>query len=247
MDRQGITSRRLLAAAMTALTAATTLAVTAAPASAATHRPCTVVKHSTTTGVAKVGTAGATVVTEGVKLTTSTTSDDDKVTWKDTFRPVLASTVTEVNYETEKLDKAGPGVNDSALPSYHLYVKTPAGEGTLVYEPYYYLNSLGISYPQRVIRTEWNVLDGLLWSPDNTITGVDPTHGGPAKKTFAEIVAANPKMVVTGIGFGLGTYNRGVISVLDDQRFATKTDCTEHQWSTGFKTGGWWPLWPWLH
>jgi hypothetical protein len=32
---------------------------------------------------------------------------------------------------------------------------------------------------------------------------------------------------------------------LDEQRFATKNDCTEHQWSTGFSNGGWWP--GWLH
>ena len=25
------------------------------------------------------------------------------------------------------------------------------------------------------------------------------------------------------------------------KRFATTRDCTEHQWSTGFKNGGWWP------
>ena len=54
-------------------------------------------------------------------------------------------------------------------------------------------------------------------------------------------------MTVTGIGFGLGTYNRGVVSVLDEQRFVTKTGCTGHQWSTGFSNGPCWPGWHWHH
>jgi hypothetical protein len=42
-------------------------------------------------------------------------------------------------------------------------------------------------------------------------------------------------MTVTGIGFNLGTFNKGVIAILDEQRFATSNDCTEHQWSNGFR------------
>jgi hypothetical protein len=97
--------------------------------------------------------------------------------------------------------------------------------------------------PQRGVRTEWNVLSGPLWTSSTTITGLPKTSGGPATLTFAQVVAANPRMTVTGIGFGLGTYNAGVTAVLDEQRFATTSDCTEHQWSTGFKNGGWWPGW----
>ena len=247
MFEKGITSRppiRRLIAAGFAMTAVTALAVAAQPASAASHRPCTNVKHSTAAGVTKVGTATATVVTDGIKLTTAQSTNADKVSWRTSFRPVLASTVNEVNYETVKLDaKAADtaAVNDAALPAYHIYVKTANGDGVLIFEPYYYLMSIGAGNPQRSVRSEWNVLSGPLWTSSTTIAGLPKTAGGPATLTFAQVVAANPRMTVTGIGFGLGTYNPGVISVLDEQRFATKSGCTEHQWSTGFKNGGWWP------
>jgi hypothetical protein len=233
------TLRRVVAAAF-AVTAATALTVTAQPASAATHRPCTVVKHSTTKGVTTVGKATATVVADGVKLITAPGENPDKVSWMTSFRPVPANTVTEVNYETEKLDAPASGVNDAALPAYHIYVRTPKGDGVLVYEPYYYLMKIGGGNPQRNLRSEWNVLDGPLWTPSTTITGMDKTAGGPATLKFADVVKQNPRMTVTGIGFGLGTYNPGTTAILDEQRFATTRGCTEHQWSTGFKTGSWW-------
>jgi hypothetical protein len=233
--------RRVVAAAF-AMTAVTALAVTAQPADAASHRPCTLVKHSTPAGVTKLGTATATVVADGIKLTTAPSANADKVSWSTSFKPVPASTVTEVNYETVKLDApaANNAVNDAALPAYHIYVRTPKGDGVLVYEPYYYLMKIGAGNPQRQIRSEWDVLDGPLWTPSTTIDGLDKTAGGPATLTFAEVVKQNPRMTVTGIGFGLGTYNAGTISVLDEQRFATTKGCTEHQWSTAFKTGSWW-------
>jgi hypothetical protein len=240
------TSRRRVLAAAAAFGVATAVAAIPQPASAATHRSCAVVKHSNTSGVTKIGSATATVGADGIKLTTAPSVNADKVSWQTSFRPVLASTVNEMNYETVKLDTTAGDtsvVNDSALPSYQIYVKTPAGEGTLVYEPYYYLNSIGTAYPQRKVRTEWDVLTGPLWTPSTTITGMTKSAGGPATLTFAQVVAANPRMTVTGIGFGLGTYNPGVTAVLDEQRFATRTSCTDHQWSTGFSNGNWWPGW----
>lgn len=246
MDQNGTgivpRKRRLVAAAVT-ITAATTLAVNAQPASASTHRPCTVVKHGTTTGVTKIGTATATVGTDGIRLTTAQSANADKVAWQTSFKPVPAGTVNEVSYETMKLDATAGNnsvVNDAALPAYHIYVQTPAGPGTLVFEPYYFLSSIGAGNPQRNLRTEWNVLAGPLWTPSTTITGLPKTAGGPATQTFAQVVAANPKMTVTGIGFGLGTYNPGVTAVLDEQRFATTRGCSDHLWSTGFRTGTWW-------
>jgi hypothetical protein len=240
------TRRRVTAAAL-AMTAATALAVYAQPASASSHRPCAIDKHSTTAGVTKLGGATATVGADGIKLTTTRSSNPDKVSWQATFRPVAATTVNEVSYETVKLDTtAGDNnvVNDAALPAYHIYVKTAAGDGVLIYEPYNYLSTIGGGNPQRKVRTEWNVLDGPLWTSSTTIAGLPKTAGGPATKTFAQVVADNPRMTVTGIGFGLGTYNAGVTAVLDEQRFATTKACTEHQWSTGFKRGGsWWPGW----
>jgi len=237
--------RRVTAAAL-AMAAATALAVNAQPASAASHRPCTIVKHSNTAGVTKVGTATAPVGADGIKLTTARSTNADKVSWQTSFRPVLASTVNEVSYETAKLDTtAGDNnvVNDAALPAYHIYVRTAGGDGVLIFEPYYYLATVGAGNPQRSVRTEWNVLSGPLWTSSTTIAGLPKTAGGPATLTFAQVVAANPRMTVTGIGFGLGTYNAGVSSVLDEQRFATTRDCSEHQWSTGFSNGGWWPGW----
>ena len=236
--------RRMLAAGF-AVTAATALAGTAQPASAASHRSCTIVKHSSTAGVTKTGSATATVVADGVKLTTAPSANADKVTWRTSFKPVAAGTVREVSYETVKQDKSAgnSSVSDTAIPAYHVYVKTAKGEGTLVFEPYYYLMSIGAGAPQRGVRTEWNVLDGPLWTPSTTIDGLPKTAGGPATLTFAQVVAANPGMTVTGIGFGLGTYNPGVVSTLDEQRFATTKKCTEHQWSTAFKNGSWWPGW----
>ena len=238
--------RRPVLAAALAMTATSVLAVNAQPASASSHRPCTVVKHSTTAGITKIGGATATVGADGVKLTTTRSANADKVSWQTSFRPVLANTVNEVNYETMKLDTTANDnavVNDAAVPAYHIYVRTPAGEGTLVFEPYYYLNSIGAGNPQRGVRTEWNVLAGPLWTPSTTIAGLPKTAGGPATLTFAQVVAANPKMTVTGIGFGLGTYNPGVTAILDEQRFATTRSCDEHQWSTGFKGGSWLPGW----
>jgi hypothetical protein len=233
-------NRRRTVAALSALAAATALVVGAPPASAATHRSCALVKHSNTAGVIKVGGATAAVVADGIKLTTARSANDDKVSWTSRFRPVPANTVTEINYETEKLDAAASGVNDAALPAYHIYVRTPQGDGVLVYEPYYYLMKIGGGNPQRNLRSEWNVLDGPLWTPSTTITGMDKTAGGPATLKFADVVKQNPRMTVTGIGFGLGTYNPGTTAILDEQRFATTRGCTEHQWSTGFKTGSWW-------
>ena len=235
---------RVAAVAALAMTTTTALAVTAQPASASSHRPCTVAKHSTTTGVAKIGTATATVGTDGIKLTTARSTNSDKVSWQTSIKPVLASTVNEVSYETMKLDTtAGDNnvVNDAALPAYHIYVKTAGGPGVLIFEPYNYLSTIGGGNPQRGVRSEWNVLSGPLWTSSTTIAGLPKTAGGPATLTFAQVAAANPRMTVTGIGFGLGTYNAGVTAVLDEQRFATTRDCTEHQWSTGFKNGGWWP------
>ncbi|GAB2579865.1 hypothetical protein Aab01nite_55980 [Paractinoplanes abujensis] len=237
------TRRPVAAVAAGVLAALSVTVVSAQPASASSHRPCTIVKHSNTNGVTKVGTATATVGTDGIKLATAAGKNEDKVSWRENIRPVLASTVEEVSYETVKLDQAGAGVNDAALPAYHLFVKTPAGEGTLIFEPYYYLMDLGAGNPQRQIRTEWNVLQGKLWTSSTTINGLPKSAGGPATKTFAQIVADNPRMTVTGVGFGLGTYNPGTTAILDEQRFATKQSCSEHQWSTGFRTGLWWPGW----
>jgi hypothetical protein len=242
-------SMRRLSAAAFAMTAVTGLAVIASPAQsqAASHRSCKVEKHSTTTGVTKVGTATATVVPDGLKVTTAKGANADKVSWRANFtKPVLANTVTELNYETIKLDKAGEGVNDAALPAYQLFVKTPAGEGALVYEPYWDLSDKGLGNPQRGVRTEWNVLEGRLWTPSTTITGLPKSAGGDQSNlSFADVVAKNPKMTITGIGFGLGTYNAGTEAIIDEQRFATKSDCVDHLWSTGFKTGVWWfPFWP---
>jgi hypothetical protein len=88
---------------------------------------------SRTVGVTKVGTATATVVTDGIKLTTAQSANADKVSWTTSFRPVPASTVTEINYETVKLDAPAPNnaVNDAALAAYHIYVRTPNGDGVL--------------------------------------------------------------------------------------------------------------------
>jgi hypothetical protein len=238
------TTRRRLIAASLATTALVT--IPALPANASTHRPCGIVKHSTTSGVTKIGSATAEVGTDGIKLTTARSTNADKVSWQTSIRPVLASTVNEVSYETVKLDTtAGDNnvVNDAALPAYHLYVKTPAGAGVLIFEPYYYLSSIGAGNPQRRVRSEWNVLDGPLWTSSTTIAGLPKTAGGPATLKFSQVVAANPKMTVTGVGFGLGTYNAGTTAVLDEQRFATTRDCSEHQWSTGFRTGRWFPGW----
>ena len=235
---------RRMAAAALVMTAATTLAVQVQPASASSHRPCTIAKHSTTTGVTKIGTATATVGTDGIKLTTARSTNPDKVSWQTSIKPVLASTVNEVSYETMKLDRtAGDNnvVNDAALPAYHIYVRTAAGAGVLIFEPYNYLATIGGGNPQRGVRSEWNVLTGPLWTSSTTIAGLPKTAGGPATLTFQQVAAANPRMTVTGIGFGLGTYNAGVEAILDEQRFATTRDCTEHQWSSAFKNGGWWP------
>jgi hypothetical protein len=244
MEQKGMKFRA--GAATLAMTTAAVLAVNVQPAHASSHRTCGIVKHSNTAGVTKIGTATATLGVDGIKLTTAKSTNVDKVTWQTSFSPVLASTVNEVNYETMKLDvTAGDNnvVNDAALPAYHLYVRTPHGDGVLVFEPYYYLGSIGAGNPQRSLRTEWDVLAGPLWTPSTTIAGITKTAGGPATLTFAQVVAANPRMTVTGVGFGLGTYNAGVVSVLDDQRFATTRSCTEHQWSTGFHNGVWWPGW----
>jgi hypothetical protein len=237
MNRRSITFHRLFAAACTMVTA-TALVAIAEPASAAMQRPCKIQEHGTAADVTKVGTATATVVSDGIKLTTAKSTNADKVSWKSSFKPVLATTVKEVSYETVKLDTtAGDNaiVNDAALPSYHIFVKTSAGDGVLIYEPY----QSGIGNPPRNLRIEWNVLSGPLWTSSTTIAGLPKTAGGPATLTFAQVVAANPKMTVTGIGFGLGTFNAGVISILDEQRFATTRECTDHQWSTDFKKAGW--------
>ena len=230
-------TRRLAAAS--ALVAVASLTAVPQTALASTHRPCSVVEHRNTKGVTKVAGATATVGTDGIKLTTRPSTNEDKVSWQDSIRPVAAASVTEMNYETVKLDKSAGNnnvVNDAALPAYHIYVRTPKGDGVLVYEPYY---GIGGGNPPRNLRIEWDVLSGPLWTPSTTITGLDKTAGGPATLTFAEVVTKNPKMIVTGIGFGLGTYNAGVVSVLDEQRFATKGSCVEHHWSTGFHNG--WP------
>src|SRR5687768_2983302 len=152
-------SRRPLLAAAVVMTAATGLAVAnAQPALASSHRPCKVVKHSNTAGVVKVGTGTATLGADGLKVATAPSKNDDKVSWRDNFRPVAANTVNELSYETVKLDQAGAGVNDAALPAYHIYVKTPAGEGTLVFEPYWYLGQIR-SEERRVgkeCRSRWS-------------------------------------------------------------------------------------------
>ena len=238
--RMNIRSRRLAAASAFAAVAA--LTVVPQPASASSHRPCTIVKHGNTKGVTTVGEATATVGADGVKLTTRQSVTGDKVSWQTDFRPVLASTVNELSYETVKLDKtAGDNsvVNDAALPAYHIYVRTPQGPGVLVYEPYYQISG----NPPRNLRIEWDVLAGKLWTPSSTIKGMDHTAGGPATLTFKQVADQNPKMTVTGTGYGLGTYNAGVIAVLDEQRFGAKNSCSEHQWSTGFSNGRWLPGW----
>ncbi|MET3427908.1 hypothetical protein BJ973_007120 [Actinoplanes tereljensis] len=246
MNLQSIAARRFAAVALTMVSTAG-LAVQASPAMAASHRPCAVEKHFNLAGVEKVGTATATIGADGVKLTTSRTVDTDKVSWKSKFLlPVPADSVNEMNYETVKLDSyvddTNQTVNNAALPSYHIYVRTRAGaEATLIYEPYYNLPA----NPQRNVRTEWDVTTGKLWTSATTLTGVTGIGGGSyaTNKTLAQIIATNPGLAVTGIGWGLGTYNRGVVAIMDDQRFATKLTCTDHQWSTGFSTGIFWPGW----
>lgn len=233
MDQKGTITRRLTAAAFTVTTASALIAV-AQPAGAAQLRPCRIAEHRTTADVVKLGTATATVVADGLKVTTGQGVNADKVTWKSSFKPVAANTVRELSYETRKLDAAGTGVSDVAVPAYQIFVRTPAGEGTLVYEPYF----AGLGDPRRGLRTQWDVLTGPLWTPSTTVTGLPKTAGGPARKTFAEVVRDNPRMTVTGVGFGLGTYNPGVVAVVDELRFGTTRDCADHQWSTEFRGHG---------
>src|SRR5688500_17027098 len=110
-----LTTRRVLAAALV-MAASGALAVNAQPAGASSHQPCKIDKHSTTAGVTKVGTATATVVSDGLKLTTARSSNSDKVSWQSSFKPVPAGTVTEASYETVKLDTTAgdnTAVNDA--------------------------------------------------------------------------------------------------------------------------------------
>jgi hypothetical protein len=245
------TTHRLIAATF-ALTTATALVVAPQAAYAETHRLCPVVKHSNTSDIVKVGTATATVGADGVKVTTAQSTNDDKVSWKTTIDTVLASKINEMNYETMKLDATAGNnfiVNDAALPAYTIFVKNAAGQaGSLVWEPYRYLNA----NPQRGQRSEWNVMVGPVWLSQSSgnLNGIvqssggsdDPLHPDPS---WTQLVTANPQMTVTGFGWNLGTYNNGVIAIVDDVRMGTTGGCNEHQWSTGFVTNNWFPQWTW--
>src|ERR1700753_1194831 len=121
--------RKATAVAVSVVAAVSALIVSPQAANASSHRPCTIVKHGTTAGVTKVGTATATLGADGIKLTTAQSTNADKVSWQTNFLlPVPAGSVDELSYQTVKLDTtAGDNtvVNDAALPSYQIFVKTP--------------------------------------------------------------------------------------------------------------------------
>ena len=224
--------RKVAAGAAAAVTAVILTAVTGGAPAGATVA-CVNALHTNTDGITVVGTATATVVAGGVKVTTGVTSDADKVTWKYTAPAAVdADDVTGASYITTKQDDPGPGVNDAALPAYHLYVHTTAGDATLVYEPYYQISG----NPARNTATTWNVLAGKFWTSSTNVAGLPAEGGGSyaGNKTWTDIKAANPGMTVTGYGFGLGTYNRGVIATLNNLLFSSKVNttskCTKHQW-----------------
>lgn len=192
---------------------------------------CVTVKHGDTAGFTAAGEGKFVLDQDGVLMSTGTASDADRVDWKYTFgAPVDADTVTEASYTLTKLDKAGTNVNDAALTSYRIYVRINGADGVLIYEPYW--NTTG--NPPRGAETSWNVLTGKFWTSSTTIPGLPKTGGGPPEKTFAQVRADNPDMLVTGIGLGLGTYNRGTKSLVNDVRFKANKMCTVHEWSTRF-------------
>lgn len=215
-----------------------TIALGAAPAAQAVDTAnttvagrCTTVKHGDTAGFTSAGAGAVALTGDGVLMSTGTASDADRVDWKTTLAtPVDADTVTEATYTTTKTDVAGPNVSDAALTAYRIFVRISGQDGVLIYEPYW--NTTG--NPPRGVETTWNVLTGKLWTSSTTIPGLPKTAGGPPEKTFAQVRADNPDMLVTGIGLGLGTYNRGTKSLTNDVHFKSTTTCVTHEWSTRF-------------
>lgn len=226
------TMRRAAVAVLLLGAGLTTVAGVASPAQAEeSSNRCTATRHGDTDGFTTVGGASTTLTGDGVLLSTGTTSDADRVDWKTTFaHPVDADTVTEATYTTTKQDTAGADVNDAALTAYRFFVRIGGADGVLIYEPYW--NTVG--NPPRGVETTWNVLTGKLWTSSTTIPGLPKTAGGPPEKTFAQVRADNPDMLVTGIGLGLGTYNRGTKSLTNDVHFKGGAVCVTHEWSTRF-------------
>lgn len=173
---------------------------------------CTPVVHETTGGVTAVAGGKAELIPSGLKLTTTAVAD--KLGWKRTLdNAVPMALVTGMRYTTRKVDDGA--TNPAALVAYHVYLRVPTPTGdvdaTLVYEPYYQITG---NPPLDTTKT-WDVKGGKFWT-NHTIPGLTAEPGGSyaGNRTWLEILTANPKAVVTGYGFGQGTYNAGTISLL---------------------------------
>ncbi len=170
---------------------------------------------------------------EGIVFTTGA-SNDDAVTWRQDIPAgnwVDIDKVKSMSYRTKKLDTAGPGVNDAALPAFRVHLDVPSvGDVTLVYEPYYQI----VGNPPRNVETGWELVpNGKFWS-NKTIPGLTAEGGGSyaGNKTWAEIAAANPQARVKGYSIGLGTYNTNTIGWFNQVHFEGKGqnwNCS-HSW-----------------
>lgn len=170
----------------------------------------------------------------GLIMSTTVADPDDSVLWKINIpgnEQPKTKQVKGLSYRTIKLDKAGPDVNDAALPAYRVYVDIPnVGVTTFVWEPYW---QPGVGNPTRGVEVGWDPFNTGKWWSTKALPPAFPadnTKGGPPTKTWAEIAELYPNANVTGYGIGLGTYNKGTIAWLDHVVFKAQGKCVDHQW-----------------
>jgi len=218
--------RRLTVTA--ALAAAALVALGATPAFADPPSYSDTV-HNDTTCVALVPDAGATVESDGLRLSTPSTAAQA------TFAvPLLTSTSTtyvplgsivDASYKTYKIDTEHP----DTLPAYkiEIYCDATAKDPkytTLVFEPY-------LQDPKPTITANswqsWQVSAGTFWSTRDIGGGFGEKVGGVVnhsdQRGLTAIKALCPAGVVLSFGVGQGSSNEGVVAKVDQVRFAAST------------------------
>ena len=209
-------TRRLIGATLAASASVVLLAATPAAADITWNTTT----HTDTTGIELVPGGTATVVADGLRVTTpdATAKVDFRVPVFDPAvdKAIFAALVEDMSYKTIKHDTAAEVV----LPAYKVEFACDEAHpyATLVFEPY--LQDSPPSFDQW--RT-WDVIGGKFWATKDLGGGFGGPVGSPGRSvlwTWDEILEQCPLGVVLSYGAGQGSSNTGADATLDAVRFA---------------------------
>jgi LPXTG-motif cell wall-anchored protein len=205
-------------------------ALALAPATPALAVVPEVITHTTTDGVETDGGATATVEQIGLRLVTPADARANFYHYfiepgtdiEDVESLVFLGSITDLSYQTRKLDTAAGG--ESILPAYkmEIYCDEARPYTTLVYEPYRQ-DDLGPGDVDYHAWQTWDVDAGEFWSTYQIGGGFGATFGTKSDQTYQapleEILDLCPEAVVISFQVGQGASPNPADALADELLF----------------------------